>query len=96
MSENIINSPRHYRLESGREAIDVIREALGDAGFMSYCKGNAIKYIARAGHKYDAAGGSLARLEAAEADLQKAAKYLEFWRLALRQQRGRGAKIEGA
>lgn len=72
---DVINAPAHYRLESGREAIDVIRETLGAAGFVAYCKGNAIKYIARAGAKDGAS---------AETDLQKAAKYLEFWRLTVK------------
>ena len=75
LSADVINAPAHYRLESGREAIDVIREMLGAAGFVAYCKGNAIKYIARAGAKDGAS---------AETDLQKAAKYLEFWRLAVK------------
>lgn len=72
---DVINAPAHYRLESGREAIDVIRETLGAAGFVAYCKGNAIKYIARAGAKDGAS---------VQTDLQKAAKYLEFWQLAVK------------
>lgn len=31
--------------------IDFIRQQLGDAGFVAYCRGNAIKYEARADKK---------------------------------------------
>ena len=41
--------PDHYAGE--REAIDIIRDALGDDGFVAFCLGNAIKYRLRAGKK---------------------------------------------
>ena len=44
-----VDHPDHYRRDTGHEAIDVI-EAWG----LGFCLGNAIKYIARAGHKGDA------------------------------------------
>jgi len=43
-------NPAHYK--AGRvEVIDFIREQLGDADFAAYCRGNAIKYLSRAGRK---------------------------------------------
>lgn len=42
---DMINHPPHYK-RGGIEAIDVI-EAWG----LGFCLGNALKYIARAGHK---------------------------------------------
>jgi len=48
MSET--DSPRHYT--GGEvEVIDIIRAALGDAGFRAFCQGNVIKYALRAGKK---------------------------------------------
>ena len=46
-----INSPSHYMLFPGMEAIDVIRAALTPEEFAGYCKGNALKYRLRAGDK---------------------------------------------
>lgn len=44
-------APSRY-MASGREAIDVIREQLGDdEKFAAFCLGNALKYELRAGHK---------------------------------------------
>ena len=40
---------------AGRETIDRIRDRLGDAGFVSFCLGSAMKYEDRAGMKGDAA-----------------------------------------
>ena len=55
-----IDHPQHYRAHpSGIEAIEI-------AEHMSFCLGNAIKYIMRADHKHDA-------IE----DLGKAAWYIE-------------------
>lgn len=45
-----VNRPAHYT-RGAVEAIDYIRQTLGPEGFVSYCAGNAIKYLARAGHK---------------------------------------------
>jgi hypothetical protein len=60
---DMVNSPSHYN-QSNIECIDSIRAALGEEGFIAYCRGNAIKYNWRAGHKSDA-----------KEDLQKAAWY---------------------
>lgn len=47
-------NPAHYRAGTV-EVIDFIRDQLGDAGFVAYCRGNALKYHARAGKKGPAA-----------------------------------------
>ena len=67
-----VNHPSHYHAESGIEVIDAI-EAWG----LGFSLGNAVKYIARAGHKNDA-------IE----DLRKALWYVqrEVNRLALQQE----------
>lgn len=59
-------APNRY-MATGREAIDVIREELGDHGFIAFCIGNARKYELRAGHKGPA-----------EIDLEKARWYREM------------------
>ncbi|WP_226035736.1 DUF3310 domain-containing protein [Aquibacillus saliphilus] len=64
-----INHPSHYN--SGKfETIEIIEEITKgyDDGFVSYCVGNSLKYLARAPYKHDGI----------EEDLNKAAKYLEF------------------
>lgn len=43
-------APDRY-MATGKEAIDIIREKLGESGFVSYCYGCALKYELRAGHK---------------------------------------------
>jgi hypothetical protein len=45
-----VTRPAHYAA-TGIECIDAIRSALGDEGFMAYCRGNAIKYMWRATRK---------------------------------------------
>jgi hypothetical protein len=59
-----VNHPPHY--QGKVECIDAIESALGTEGFIAYCRGNAIKYIFRAGKKGD-------EVE----DLSKAIWYLE-------------------
>jgi hypothetical protein len=44
-------NPSHYRAHGRKECIDVIRESLGDEGFVAFCVGNSIKYRYRAGTK---------------------------------------------
>ena len=56
-----VNHPSHYHADSGIEVIDAI-EAWG----LNFSLGNAVKYIARAGHK-----------ENAVEDLEKAAWYID-------------------
>ena len=45
-----MTNPSHYR-EGSTEVIDFIRQQLGDEGFIAYCRGNALKYLSRAGKK---------------------------------------------
>jgi len=47
-----VNHPSHYT-HGNIECIEAIEAALGVAGFVDYCKGNAMKYIWRAGRKSD-------------------------------------------
>jgi hypothetical protein len=58
-----VNHPAHYN-QGGIECIEAIKAAIGD-GFVSYLRGNCIKYLWRCEHK----GG----IE----DLKKAAFYLD-------------------
>lgn len=49
---DMVNQPPHYN--SGKvECIDAIEAALGPECFVAYCRGNAMKYIYRAGRKGD-------------------------------------------
>jgi hypothetical protein len=50
--KDMVNSPAHYN-QTELECIDAIKYALGEEGFVAYCRGNAIKYNWRAGHKID-------------------------------------------
>lgn len=43
---DLVNHPPHYT-KGGIECIAALRAALGDAGFVSYCNGAAIKYLWR-------------------------------------------------
>jgi hypothetical protein len=60
----MVNSPPHYR-DGGIETIDYIRAKLTPEELAGYLKGNALKYLSRAGKKGDAAE-----------DYQKAAWYI--------------------
>jgi len=64
MQPDLVNHPPHYQTAAGLECIDAIQAALGDAGFVAYCRGNVMKYAWRTGLKGDPA-----------ADLRKAAWY---------------------
>lgn len=64
-------NPDHYK-RGGIEAIDYIQAKLTPEEFAGYCRGNALKYISRAGDK-DAVGQ----------EVRKAIWYLERWRDAL-------------
>lgn len=44
-----------YYADGEIECIDAIHAALGDIGFVAYCRGNQIKYAWRAGKKGSAA-----------------------------------------
>ena len=62
-----VNSPDHYTV-GGIETIDFIEAKLSPEEFAGYCRGNMLKYIARAGHKDDAGQ-----------DMRKALWYGERW-----------------
>lgn len=63
---DMVNQPLHYKTESGLECIDAIRAMLGEDAFIAYCKGTAMKYIWRSGHKWNA-----------DEDIKKAIWYLQ-------------------
>lgn len=63
LAGDAVNSPAHYK-RSEIETIDAIRAALGEEGFLSFCRGNCLKYVWRAPLK-----GRFAE------DMQKAAWY---------------------
>lgn len=52
MTDNV-NHPSHYVGRNGLEAVDVLKEFLTPEEFMGWCKGNALKYLLRAGRKND-------------------------------------------
>ena len=65
VSEDLVNSPRHYQLSGGREVIDYIYEITeGVPHELAYGLGNAFKYVGRAPRK-----GNLIQ------DLKKASYY---------------------
>lgn len=51
---DMVNHPPHYK-SGGIETIDYIQAKLTDEEFSGFCKGNALKYISRAGRKGKAA-----------------------------------------
>ena len=62
--EDPVNSPGHYN-KGGMEVIECIWNMLSEEEYDGYCKGNVIKYVARAAHK-----------DNADQDLKKARWYL--------------------
>lgn len=50
--EDNVNNPAHYKT-GGIETIDFLEAKLGPEGFKSYCRGNALKYLSRAGKKHN-------------------------------------------
>lgn len=53
MRKDMVN-PDHYKV-GGIEAIDYLQAKLSKEEFAGFCRGNALKYLSRAGHKDDAA-----------------------------------------
>lgn len=52
--DEAVKSPKHYKLPGlNIESIDVLRAALTPEEFKGFCKGNALKYLIRAGKKDD-------------------------------------------
>ena len=65
--DEAVNHPSHYT-DGNIECIDYIQDKLTDEEFQGYCKGNALKYISRAGKKNP---------DKYNEDLKKAIWYLE-------------------
>jgi len=64
---DMVDNPAHYT-QGDIECIEAIRAALGKAGFIAFCRGNAIKYLWRLLDKH----------EDGLVDAQKASKYLQW------------------
>jgi hypothetical protein len=78
MSDNV-NHPAHYQTYiDGLETIDIIYAVLGPERFEGYCRGNALKYLARADDK----GNTIE-------DLEKAIVYLK-WEIEIRKKENKG------
>lgn len=53
-SADAVHSPKHYKLKGlDIESVDVIKATLSDDEYRGWCKGNAMKYLFRAGKKDD-------------------------------------------
>ncbi|WP_251455335.1 DUF3310 domain-containing protein [Veillonella intestinalis] len=51
---DMVHSPSYYKLRGlDIESVDVIRSVLSDEEYKGWCKGNALKYLFRAGKKDD-------------------------------------------
>lgn len=61
-----VNNPEHYTF-GGIETVDYLRAKLTKEEFVGWCRGNALKYLSRAGHKDE-------ELQ----EYRKAAKYIEW------------------
>ena len=66
-SKDMVNHPSHYT-DGKIECIDYIQDKLTNDEFQGYCKGNALKYVSRAGKKNP---------DKYNEDLKKAIWYLE-------------------
>ena len=66
--KDVVNSPSHYDLFDGTEAIEIIARSLTKEEFRGYCFGNLLKYRLRCGKKDDV-----------NQELSKADKYKELY-----------------
>lgn len=68
-TQDAVNHPSHYT-QGKFETIEIIEEITQgySDGYVAYCVGNALKYLARAPHKH----------ATAEEDLRKAVAYINF------------------
>ena len=74
-----VNHPAHYQTYiDGLETIDIIYAVLGPERFEGYCRGNALKYLARADDK----GNTIE-------DLEKAIVYIK-WEIEIRKKENKG------
>jgi hypothetical protein len=62
---DMVNHPSHYT-QGGIECIEALEAMLGKDAFIAYCRGTAVKYLWRTGHKWDDVE-----------DLKKAAWYID-------------------
>lgn len=69
-----VNHPLHYQM-NGIEVIDIIKSTLNTKGIRDYCRGNAIKYILRAGKKTES---NYTPFQKEIEDLEKAIWYLDY------------------
>jgi hypothetical protein len=54
VTDDPVHAPSHYT-DGGIETIDYMEAKLSPAEFIGFCRGNALKYLSRAGKKGDAA-----------------------------------------
>ena len=67
LADNNVHSPKHYMIPGcDFESIDIIRQRLGDVGFMFFLEGNVSKYLIEAEKKNG------------KEDYEKAKKYLSW------------------
>ena len=45
------DDPKHYQGRSGMSCADFIRDSIGSEGMVNFWRGNAMKYVYRAGKK---------------------------------------------
>ena len=70
---DMVNNPPHYQSVSGMRCIDAIECALGSAGAVAFCRGEAIKHIWRA----DKTGNAIQDMKSAAWYANYAAEILE-------------------
>lgn len=63
---DMVDNPEHYTF-GGIETVDYLRAKLTKEEFVGWCRGNALKYLSRAGHKDEEIQ-----------EYRKAAKYIEW------------------
>jgi hypothetical protein len=68
----MVNHPPHHKI-GGIETIDILEAKLSREEFAGFCRGNALKYICRAGHK----GDTVEDLKKAQWYLDKLTTFLE-------------------
>lgn len=66
VENDMVDNPEHYTF-GGIETVDYLRAKLTKEEFVGWCRGNALKYLSRAGHKDE-------ELQ----EYRKAAKYIEW------------------
>lgn len=68
IENDAVRSPKHYKLPGlNIESVDVLRSVLTPEEFKGFCRGNALKYLIRAGRK-----------DSELQDIKKAGVYIEW------------------